>query len=153
MASFAKANATMRDLGDKLSKRFAGQAGLNTIRQAVDAQGWPMLFLSHGGNEAEGQPVCLIRMKGVPMVSPDVFGNPLTAYTPHTLEVAYELAATNKPEVATSDLFIVDFESMACGVRMQLKEIANGTAVTEASLNAAAITVDIENLYWPTKSN
>lgn len=152
MQSTAKAQALSRDLADKLSKRFAGSATINTVRQANDANGWPMIFCSRNSNEAEAQPVIAIRIKGIDAISKDVFGNATSAYAPHTLEVAYELAAANKSEAANSDIAAVNFEAIKTGVRFQLKEIANGTAVSEASMNAANPIADLEELYWPTKS-
>lgn len=152
MQSVAKAQALVRDLADKLAKRFANGPGINSIRQANDANGWPMLFLSVGGNEAEAQPVILIRVKNVDLVSKDIFGNASFAYAPHTLELAYELAAANKPECSLADLAVAKWEAERCGCRYQEKSIANGTAVSEASLNAAAPIADLEDLYWPTKS-
>lgn len=154
MQSTAKAQALSRDLADKLAKRYpSGAAGLNTVRQANDANGWPMIFLSHNANEAEAQPVVLIRIKNVDMVSKDIFGNSTFAYAPHTLEFAYELTATaNCPYPTLADLASAEFESIKTGVRYQLKEIANGTAVTEAAINAATPNADLDELYWPTKS-
>lgn len=153
MVSVAKANAVMRDLADKLAKRLpAGAAGLNTLRQTVDANGWPMLFISHNGSEAEGAPCAVIRIKAVDMVSKDVFGNGLSAYAPHTIELGYELTGAGAPEITAGDKAALDFEVIKTGIRYMLKEIANGTAVTETSLNAAAIVADLEELYWPTKS-
>src|SRR5581483_5689455 len=129
-SSNAKAVALARDLADKLAKRYAGGSGLNTIRQAFDANGWPMIFVSHGGNEAEGQAVVLIRIKGVDAVSKDIFGNATTAYAPHTLELAYELTATSNCPIPTlADLAQAEFEAIKTGVRYQLKEIANATQV------------------------
>jgi hypothetical protein len=148
MSSNATAGALSRDLADKLAKRLAGSAGLNTVRPAADAQGWPMLFISHNGAEAEGSPLVVIRIKGVDAVSKDVFGNSITAYAPHTCEIAYELAATNKPEVSTLDLITCEYQAIKMGTIIQIKEIANGTAVTEASLNAAAPSAQLEDLYW-----
>lgn len=153
MQSTAKAIALSRDLADKLTKRFAGSASINTIRQAFDANGWPMLFLSNAGTETEGSAVILMRIKGVDMISKDIFGNATTAYAPHTLEFAYELTATSNKAIPTiADVLTAEFEAIKTGVRHQLKEIANGTAVTEAAINAASATVDIDELYWPTKS-
>lgn len=151
--STAKAIALARDLSDKLKIRYvAGAAGLNTVRQAFDANGWPMIFLSHNANEAEAQPVVLVRIKGVDAVSKDVFGNATSAYAPHTLELAYELASANDPEPTLADIEIAKFESQKLGCRYQEKQIANGTAVTEAAINAATPSNDLEDLYWPTKS-
>lgn len=156
MQSTAKAIALARDLADKLSKRYAaGAAGLNTVRQAFDANGWPMIFCSHNANEAEGQPVLAIRIQNVDAVSKDIFGNSLTAYAPHILEVAYEIQATpniGNSFVSHADKASAEFESIKVGARWQLKEIANGTAVTEASMNAATPVADLDELYWPTKS-
>jgi hypothetical protein len=151
--STAKANAILRDVADKLSKRYvAGAAGINTLRQAFDANGWPMIFLSHNANEAEGQPVILIRMMNVNAVSKDIFGNNLIAYAPHTVEVAYELNVPGAPIPTSADRANADFETIKIGAEWQLKEIANGTAVNEASLNAATPVADLQELYWPTKS-
>lgn len=152
MKSVAKAAALMRDVADKLKIRYpASSAGLNTVRQALDANGWPMIFLSHNANEAEAQPVIALRCMAVDAVSKDVFGNALIAFAPHALELAYELNATSRPIPLGSDVMIADYESINTGVKIQLKEIANGTAVSEASMNAASPTLEIENLYWPTK--
>jgi hypothetical protein len=155
MKSTAKAQALLRDVADKLKVRYApGAAGLNTVRQANDANGWPMLFLSHGGNEAAGQPVIGIRIQAVDAVSKDVFGNALIAFAPHTLEIAYELGASgNLTFVSHADLLIAEYESINTGVKILLEELANGTAVNEADMNTAmaAPTAQIENLYWPTK--
>lgn len=154
MKSTAKAIALARDLADKLSKRYAaGAAGLNTVRQAFDANGWPMIFCSHNANEAEGQPVLAIRISNPDAVSKDIFGQQTNAYAPHILEVAYELTATaNCPEVSAADRASAEFESIKVGARYQIKEIANGTAVSEASMNAASPAADLDELYWPTKS-
>jgi hypothetical protein len=150
--STAKAVALSRDLADKLSKRFAGSATINTVRQAFDANGWPMLFLSSGGVETAGSAVILIRITGVDMVSKDIFGNSTTAYAPHTLEFNYELAAADNPIPTDGDLWTAAFEAIKVGCRTKFEENANGTAVTEANLATATVVADLEELYWPTKS-
>ncbi len=150
--STAKAVALFRDLADKLSKRYAGSATIDTVRAAFDANGWPMLFLSDGGVETAGSPVILLRLKAVDLVSKDVFGNASSAYAPHILEFNYELTAANNPIPADGDLWVAAFESIKLGARWQAKENANGTACTEANLATATIVADLEDLYWPTKS-
>ena len=150
MKSTAKAEALARDLAEKLKVRYAGSASIDTVRQAKDAQGWPMIFCSDAGNEAAGQPVIAIRIRNVDMVSKDVFGNDTFAYAPHALEIAYELDSANI-EPSRTDLLIAEYEAIKTGVKVQLKEIADATAVTEASMNAAAVTLELEDLYWPTK--
>lgn len=151
MKSTAKSQTLVRDVADKLNKRLANGAGINGSRQAFDANGWPMLFLSHNANEAEAQSVIVVRISAVDAVSKDIFGNSLTAFAPHILEVAYEKDAGGKPIPAQADLQTVLFETIKTGCRMQVKEIANATAVSEASMNAATANLDIEELYWPTK--
>jgi hypothetical protein len=94
MQSVAKADALMRDLVDKLNKRFANDPGLNSIRTANDANGWPMAFISHNGVETEGNPVVLMRIIGESAVSTDIFGNFTYCYAPHLFQFAYELTAT-----------------------------------------------------------
>jgi len=152
MQSVAKAQALVRDLADKLSKRYApGAAGLNSVRISKDANGWPMIFASHDGVETAGNPVLAIRISNVDMVSKDVFGGSTYAYAPHILELAYELDA-GAPEVSAADRAAADFESIKTGCRWQLKEIADGTAVSAASMDAASPVADLDELYWPTKS-
>jgi hypothetical protein len=154
MQSTAKAIALVRDLANKLQIRYQGSASLNTVRQAFDANGWPMIFISVGGNEAEGQPVVLIRIIGENAVSTDIFGNSTYSYAPHLLQFAYELASANDPEPSLADIMVATFESVKTGVRFQLYEITHGTAVTEASLDAAVAAganADLDELYWPTK--
>lgn len=148
MKSTAKAQACLRDLADKLRLRFPSK----TVREAKDANAWPMLFVSDSGNEAAGQSVIAIRMSAADAVSKDVFGNQLTAFAPHLVEVAWELTAANNPIPTDADIFVALREIFAIGARTQLKEIANATAVTEASMNSAAVAADVEDLYWLTKS-
>jgi hypothetical protein len=153
MQSTAKANALVRDLADKLRIRLVpGSAGLNSVRLAFDAQGWPMIFCSHNANEAEAQPVVLLRIRNPDMQSKDVFGGSTFAYAPHILELAYELASSNNPEASLADIEVIKYEAQKLGCRYQEKAIANGSAVNEANLNAAAPIADLEDLYWPTKS-
>lgn len=146
MKSTAKAEALVRDLAEKLAKRLSGK----TVRQARDSQGWPMIVIS-GGNEAAGQEVQAIRIKAVDAVSKDVFGNDLVAFAPHTLEHAYELAAANNPIPTDADIYAVAWECSKLGVKTQLKELANGTAVTAANMDAASAAVELDDINWPTK--
>lgn len=151
MKSIAKADALLRDVADKLSKRFAGSATIDTVRQAKDSASWPMLFLSDGGTETAGAAVIALRIKGLDAVSKDVFGNDLFSFAPHALEIAYELTAANNPIPVDVDLLIAEFEAIKTGVKIQLKEIANGTAVTAANMDAATVAVELDDLYWPNK--
>lgn len=147
MKSSAKAEALVRDLVDKLSKRFPTK----TVRQATDSAGWPMIFVSNSGNEAAGQSVQAIRISAADAVSKDVFGNALVAFAPHTLEHAWELTATDNPIPTDADIYTVAWEVAKLGVKTQLKEIANGTAVTATNMDSAAVAVELDDLNWPTK--
>lgn len=151
MKSTAKAEAILRDVADKLKVRFAGSATIDTVELAKDSAGWPMIICSDGGNKAAGQPVVALRMKAADAVSKDVFGNDLVAFAPHTLEVAYELAAANNPIPTDADILVAEFEAIKTGVKIALKELANGTAVTASAMDAASAAVELEDLYWPTK--
>jgi len=148
----AKADNLMRELKDRLEKRLAGAAAgrLDTVREAKDADGYPMLFLSDAGNEAAGQPVIALRIKQIDAVSKDVFNNSMKAYNPHVMEMAYELDAT-EAEPARKDILKVSQDVFRIGIKVQLKEIADGTAVTEANINAAAVAEEYDDLYWPSK--
>lgn len=149
--SLAQADALARDLKDRLSVRFQPSAsGVNSIRQANDANGYPELFLSHGGNEAEGQPVILVRIQGVNAISVDVFGNPIIAAAPLLAGMAYELNSSSAPIPAPADLATANYEIQKMACQFELIQIANGTAVTEASFNAATPLVKLDDLYWPT---
>lgn len=157
MYSNAKSNALIRDLGDKLSKRFAfSGTSVNTVVQGTwtDANGqvWPNLMISEGGTVTEGNPVIYIQISGQDMISKDVFGNQTESYAPHIAQLGYELgAAGNETLPSHADIATAMYELVKTGVRFQLKEIANGTAVTAAAVNAASPVADEDELYWPTK--
>lgn len=142
----------MRDLKEHLDLRYANGAGINSSRLAADANGWPMLFLSVGGNEAEGQPVIVLRIKGLSVPALDQFQQAQYAYAPHTLELAYEAGSVAGHGIPVeADLLKAMFESTKTGITVLQEEIANGTAVTEASMNAAVVTSELNDLYWPNK--
>ena len=155
MYSNAKAIRLVQDIVDLLNVRFKNSATLNTITQGfyVDANGasWPYAMISVGGVVTEGNPVVYIEVSNVDMVSRDIFGNQTYAYAPHILQLGYELTSGGAPIPAIADLLTCEFESIKSGVRLQIKQVANGTAVTPASVNAAAAAVDLDQLYWPTK--
>lgn len=151
MQSNAKATALVRELADLLAKRFAGSATIDTVRQAFDSNNWPYLVCSDGGVETAGNPVILIRVSNVDMVSKDIFGNQTYAYAPHLMELAYELDGAGT-EPSRAELITAEFEAIKAGVRLQVKEITDGTAVTPASVTANTTPIaDIDQLYWPTK--
>lgn len=151
--STAKAEALMRDLKDKLAIRVKGAASgrVDTIRELKDAQGWPMLILSDNGNEAAGQPVIGLRLKGVDAVSKDVLGMDIVAAAPHALEIAWELDANAKPTPSQLDIAKICFEAIKMGTKLQVKQIANGSAVSEANMDSAAVAEEYGWLHWPTK--
>jgi len=161
MYSNAKSVALLRDVADKLSKRLAFAnptgPGLNTIVtafSAADAAGgvWPYLLITSGGNAAEGQPVVYIKISAQDMVSKDIFGNDTDSYAPHLLTFAYELgAAGNETLPSHADILTCEWEAIKTGVAFTLKELANGTAVTDANVTAAAVVATLDELYWPTK--
>jgi hypothetical protein len=155
--SNAKPIALLRDLGNKLQIRFQNNSGLNTLSQGfyTDSNGaiWPYITLYNAtAGVAEGNPVVLIEISCVDAVSKDVFGGQLYAYAPELLQFGYELTSGGAPIPSRSDLLICQFEAIKTGVEFQLKEVANGTAVTAASVNAAAAVVLLDELYWPTKN-
>jgi len=152
MKSTAKAQAQARETKEKLERRFKGSATIDTVRQANDAQGWPLLICSNGGAESAGSEVIAIRIKAQDAVSKDVFGNDLVAFAPHTIEVAHELDANGKQTPSQLDMAKVMQEVSKIGMKIDIKEIANTTAVSEASLNAAAVALSLEvETQWPTK--
>jgi hypothetical protein len=159
MYSNAKAVALLRDVADKLSKRLAySGTSVNTITtafSAADAAGgvWPYLLISQNGNVSEGQPVIYVKISAQDMISRDIFGNDTDSYAPHNLLVAYELsgAAGTNSIPSHADIQTVLWETVKTGVRLNLAELANGTAVTDANASAATPIVSLDELYWPTK--
>ncbi|CAM6004812.1 unnamed protein product [Sphagnum balticum] len=159
MYSNAKAVALLRDVSDKLSKRLAFNGvsvnSVSTAFSAPDAAGgvWPYLLISQNGNVAEGQPVIYVKISAQDMVSRDIFGNDTDSYAPHNLLVAYELsgAAGSNPIANHADIATVLWETIKTGVRLNLAELANGNAVTDANASAATPILSIDELYWPTK--
>jgi hypothetical protein len=152
LQSTSTANAWIRDLQDRLSVRFAGSATLNSVRQAQDASGWPMLFFSVGGTETEGSPVAAIRIMGEQSpAQTDIFGNATIPFAPHVCQLAFELKSTGAPEVNFSDLATIMYEISRIGVQIQELPIANGTAVTVTSMNAASPVLTLDSIDFPNK--
>jgi hypothetical protein len=151
MQSLAKAQATMRDLKERLEKRVSGSASIDTVEASKDASGWPMLFLSDGGVKTAGNPVIALRLQAQDAVSKDVFGNALVSFGPHSMEVAYELDGT-EGEPSRRDIIKVMVEVAKLGHKMVVKEIADATAVSEASMDATAAADSLEfDTQWPSK--
>jgi len=155
--SNAKPIALLRDLGNKLQNRFQNNTGVNTLQQGfyTDANGavWPYILLYNAtAGLAESNPVVYIEISCVDAVSKDVFGNELYAYAPELMQIGYELTSGGAPIPTRADLETINFEAIKTGVQLQLKEVANGTAVTAASVNAATPVVWLDELYWPTKN-
>ena len=151
LSSTAKAESLIRKLQENLGFRLAGSATIDTIRELKDSQGWPALMLSDAGNEAAGQPVIAIRIKGHDAVSPDIFGNSFQAYTPHYVDIGYELDGS-EAEPSRLDLAKVLHECTKLGACVRIRQIADATAVTLANMDAAAVAAELEfELRWPTK--
>lgn len=150
--NLAKAEALVRQLAEDLALRTKGAAAglVDTVREAKDSEGYPYLLLSDNGTEAAGNPVIFIRIKQIDAISKDIFGNDLKAYAPHICELAYELDTT-EAEPSRLDIAMVMFELAKLGVKIEVKEIADGTAVTPAAVDADAASLELDWLRWPTK--
>jgi hypothetical protein len=148
--SIAKSEAVIRQIKENLKLRTAGSASIDTVREARDSDGYPYLMLSDGGVETAGNPVIFIRVKQSDAVSKDILGNDLKALAPHICEIAYELDGT-EGEPSRKDLQMVMWEIAPIQMNVQIKEIADATAVSAAAADAAAIAKDLESIQWPTK--
>lgn len=148
MDSFSKADSIIRDLKDEFALRLAGSATIDTVREAKDASGWPMLILSNGGVETAGSDVIALRLVADDAVSKDIFGNSIKALAPHTMEVAYELDAAGKPEPTNADLMLVLTVVARKHFKTALKQIADGTAVTPANVVAASAVITVDDLLF-----
>jgi len=151
--STAKAESIIRQLKEALAFRMKGAAAgrVDTIREAKDSEGMPYLMLSDNGTETAGNPVAFIRVKQSDAVSKDILGNDLKAFAPHICELAYELDGANS-ELLPLDQAMIMHEIAPFGVAVQIKEIADATAVTTTSVDAAAVAADLDaSIQWPTK--
>jgi len=74
----------------------------------------------------------------------------MKAYSPHVSELAYELDAT-EAEPDRKDIEIAMFELARTGVKIQIKEIADATAVTLAAMDAATAVEELDDLRHPNK--
>lgn len=148
MKSTAKAFAQARQLKDALSLRLKLSASINSVREDKNAAGEPVLILSKNGNEAAGQAVVGICIRPANAVSKDVFGRELFAYTPHIIEIATEEDAP----VTHLDLLAIQLELAKVGMKESVKVIAEGTAVTAATIAAASEVASFEyEVQWPAK--
>ena len=152
-----KIAAVARDLGNRLAVRFQNNAevgGVNAISYAQDSNGGQLIYLYNSADGlGEGNPVILVYLQQISMVSNDIFGNPELAYTPSTSSISYELNAAGAPIPTQVDLDTVKWELFPFGVQYNLAPIVHGTAVTQASAAAslAAPALSIDQLYWPTR--
>lgn len=142
-----------RDLADRLSLRLSNGSGLNFVRQTQDAQGWPELFVSHNGDESEGEPVIFIRLSNIDVGAIDIFGNSTLPFTPTQAQFAYELDSAGAPIPSAADYSVCLFEVSRMGVVLQQIAIANGTAVNYASVEAATPVQTLKDIDWGYKGN
>lgn len=150
-----KIQSVARDLGNRLAIRFQNNAeagGVSQVSYAQDSNGGQLIYLSNG-NLAAGQPVILVYLQQISMVSNDIFGNAELAYTPSVSQISYELDAAGAPIPTQADLDQVKWELFPFGIKYNLAPIAHNTAVTQSSAAAATPTLSIDQLYWPTKGN
>ena len=149
-----KIQAVARDLGNRLAVRFQNNTeagGVTTVSYAQDSNGGQLIYLSGSGGLGEGNPVILVYLQQISMVSNDIFGNPELAYTPSVSQLSYELNSAGAPIPTQADITTVLWELIPFGIKLNLSPIANGTAVTQTSAAAATATASLDNLYWPTK--
>ncbi|MEM4756242.1 MAG: hypothetical protein QW594_03855 [Candidatus Woesearchaeota archaeon] len=129
----------MRGLKERLEAQLKGSLTIDTVEEIRDAEGYLVLRCSDGGNLAAGQPVIWIQVRQPDLGALDVFQQAHRAYTPHECVLAYELTAADNPVPANKDLAIVLWELAKLGIATKVKELASGTAVTEANVDAAAV--------------
>lgn len=143
-----------RDLADRLSLRFTNNSGLNSIQQTQDENGFPILVISSGGNQAAGQPVVWIRLMNMNVGSVDIFGNSTLPFTPTVGQIAYEInTAGTGPTPSVTDFSTCLLELGKTGVVIQEYAIAHGTQVNEAAVNAASPSLTIKDIDWGLKGN
>jgi hypothetical protein len=139
MKSTAKALRTATEIQEKLTLRLAGSATINTVRADQDANGWPLLVMSVGGNEASGQPVLVLRISAQPAISTDVFGNALTAFNPQIMELFSQTAVAISPK----DMTICGYE-IARRADVLQKKTTQASQTVQSQIDNAATTLDAE---------
>ena len=153
MKSTAKSSSQIRALSDQLSARLKGSSSIDTVESAIDSNGWSYLLLSDGGVKTAGNPVIFIRIRGIDAGSKDIFGNSNTAFSPNELDFAYELDGT-EGEPSRGDIVKSMLECSKLGYKIVLKEIADATAVSASSVDAASAVSENEyEMYSPAKGN
>ena len=156
--NLAKSYAIFRDLSQQLAIRIANATGgrVNTVTNTYDASGNPMIFMSVNGVVTESKAVIALRILPVLNPSPTIFGQPLASGDPSDIQFAYELNGSGFPIPSVLDIILALYQTVPVGTRMDVLTIANGTAVNETSMNAAALAgpaESFENLYWPGSGN
>ena len=116
-----KAQDLARDLITRL--QFRGF----TITYSQDVNGFPILTTGQG---------IVISINAFPMVSADVFNNPLFAYTPHFATITY--ASASAPTVL--NLVLAELEIAKTGIAQVLTDSTTSTSTS----------FDFD-LQWPTK--
>ena len=142
-----------RDLADRLSLRFTNSSTINTITQSQDENGYPIIVATHNGTATESNPVIWMRFTNIDVGAKDIFGNSTLPFTPTLCQFAYELNGAGAPIPTTSDFSTCLFEVARTGCVVSEYAIANGTAVTEAAVNAASPTQTLKDIDWAYKGN
>lgn len=137
-----------RDLADRLTIRLTNGTGLNTVRQTQDANGYPIIFVSHNATETESNSVIYIRLMNIDVGAKDVFGNSTLPFTPTLCQFAYELNGAGAPIPTTADYTTCLFEVVRMGTVLSEIAIANGTAVTTTSVDAATPVQTLKDINW-----
>jgi hypothetical protein len=65
-------------------------------------------------------------------------------FAPHKCVLAYELQAANNPLPINKDLALALWELSKAGIHTEVKELASGTQVTEANVDAAAVAFELK---------
>lgn len=142
--NLAKVDSLARLLKDKLEPQLKGSSTIDQVEIIRDAEGYPVLRLTDGGALAAGQPVIWIQLKQKNFGALDVFGNASMPFAPHKCVLAYELQAANNPLPINKDLALALWELSKVGIHTEVKELASGTQVTEANVDAAAVAFELK---------
>ena len=153
--NLSPAYSIARDLQQQLQIRVANSASgrFNQAVAGIDAAGQPIITLSRNGNVAAGQPVAIIRLIPVLNPTPTIFGQPLSSGEPIVAQFAYELTGGGKQTPSQLDIILAMYQTVPVGTRLDVLEIANGTAVTTTAMDAATPAQSFANLYWPSQGN
>ncbi len=153
MASSMKTSLVLaRELGSKLTLRFAAAATPLALTASSDTNGAPTISIGAGSTGGQNM---FIRILEVASIGTDALGLAQTSYGPHKIQVAMELSATAGVPFNTGATCLrayVEILRTATAVELWLETTGTPPSVTTFN-TAAKLALSVDDLYNPTTSS